>query len=358
MIDDAQRSALAELGDPALVAARVASISREHVELRFDGVADVVRGELAARFARDDDPLARPTVGDLVAVRRDDAGAAVARVEALLPRRSVFVRAAAGRRARPQLVAANVDRVLIVGAVGAELSARRIERYIAAVLAGGAEACVVINKCDRPHDAAALRAELGMLAPGVPLVLTSAVDERCVSDLAPYVGEGVTLALVGSSGVGKSTLIRRLLGRGEAISTAAVREADDKGRHTTTRRTLYLAESGALIIDTPGMREIGLWDADEGLEQAFADIVALAESCHFRDCAHAGEPGCAIDGAVQAGHLPEARLASYQRLQREIVANARRAEEGGYRAKRAFKPISRAIRARKRAHRKLGIDKD
>lgn len=261
------------------------------------------------------DPTDLPAVGDWVAI---DAGGQIA---AILPRRSCFSRKAPGPRARPQVICANVDIVFVVTAVGADFNPRRLERYIAAVWSAGATPVIAVNKCDLEHDAAALAEILAEVAPAVDVIYTSAVDGRGTRELAARVGPGITAALVGSSGVGKSSLINQLLGS-ERQRTAEVRSGDNKGRHTTTRRELVALPGGGLVIDTPGMRELGLWDAAAGVETAFADVEALAAGCRFRDCLHEGEPGCRIAAALDAGELSPERLASYQRLSREVTGAA------------------------------------
>ena len=257
------------------------------------------------------DPTDLPGVGDWVAI---DPGGLIAEV---LPRRSCFVRRAPGPRARPQLICANVDRVFVVTAIGGDFSPRRLERYLAAVWSAGATPVIAVNKVDLEHDPADLARTLDEVAPGVDVLYTSAVDSRGVDQLSARIGPGITAALVGSSGVGKSSLINRLLGA-ERQKVAEVRAADDKGRHTTTRRELISLPGGGLVIDTPGMREIGLWEADLGLETVFADVAELAAGCRFRDCRHAGEPGCRIARALETGELSSERFESYQRLRREL----------------------------------------
>jgi ribosome biogenesis GTPase / thiamine phosphate phosphatase len=214
------------------------------------------------------------------------------------------------------VVAANVDVVFLVGAFGADLNVRRLERYLAAGWESGADPVIVLNKSDLADDLAGATAEVEAIAFGVPVHAVSAADGTGLEGLARHLEGNRTAALLGSSGVGKSSLVNRLLGS-ERQDVADLR-ADGRGRHTTTYRELIPLPGGGLLLDTPGMRELGLWDADEGIDQAFADVAALAADCRFSDCAHEGEPGCAVLAAVEGGRLPTERLESYRKLLREL----------------------------------------
>ena len=267
------------------------------------------------REARESDASSLPAVGDWVAIRAPEAQG-TARIEAVLPRRSAFTRRAAGRRHERQVVAANIDTVFLVSGLDGDFNPRRIERYATAAWDSGARPVVLLNKADLSDDLYARVAEVEDVALGIPVHAVSALTGAGFESLAPYLTPGGTVAFLGSSGVGKSTLVNRLLGR-EAQAIAAVRESDDRGRHTTTSRALFVAPGGWLLIDTPGMRELQLWEG-EGLNAAFADVEDLAAGCAFRDCRHAGEPGCAVLEAVERGELSPGRLESYRKLQREL----------------------------------------
>jgi ribosome biogenesis GTPase len=260
-------------------------------------------------------PADLPAVGDWVAVR-DAPNAAAATVHDVLPRRTVFVRKAAGEETVEQVVAANVDVVFLVGAFGPDLNVRRLERYLAAGWDSGADPVVVLNKSDLADDPAAAVTEVEAVAFGVPVHVVSAADGTGLDGLSRHLGGGRTVALLGSSGVGKSSLVNRLLGS-ERQDVLGLR-ADGKGRHATTSRQLIPLPGGGLVLDTPGMRELGLWEAGAGLERTFADVAELAAGCRFADCAHEGEPDCAVLAAVAAGRLTTERLESYRKLQREL----------------------------------------
>lgn len=264
-----------------------------------DGERDAVA---AGNLTSPTDPLDRPGVGDWVLCEQDV-------VRRRLARRTELVRRAAGGVARPQLIAANVDTVFVVASCNQELNPRRIERYLTAIRDGGAAPVIILNKADLVSDAAAVFDQLGPVTAMAPTILTSAVDGRGLDALRTHLGSGLTVALTGSSGVGKSSLINLLLGQGvERIGE--VRGDDDKGRHTTTHRRLHrLPDDGGLLIDTPGMRELGLWSDGAGEAAAFADLDALAAQCRFRDCGHDREPGCAVRGAVE----PE-RITAWRKL--------------------------------------------
>ena len=334
---------------PTLIPARVVSVHRGALTL-LGALPDPLVPILVPH--RHGGGLEAPAVGDW-ALLRATSGTWV--IEGLLPRTSLFVRKVAGRGSATQPVAANVDRVLVVTAAGDDLSLGRIERYVTAIHAGGATPVIVVNKSDRAHDAdAALRA-VRSAAPETEVVAASALTEGGLDALLRLVPPPMTVALVGSSGVGKTTILNRLLGGGERRTTE-VRSADDKGRHTTTRRELCVTPSGLLVIDTPGVREIGLVDAAEGLSAAFPDIVELASSCRFHDCAHAHEPGCAVRMAVEQGSLPAARVERYERLVREIAHHDARADEHRGRAtKERWKAIHKGQRQRLKVEKKLGL---
>jgi len=215
------------------------------------------------------------------------------------------------------VVAANADVALLAASMNADLNARRLERYLATAWESGADPVIVLTKADMCLDAEARMIEIEAVAMGVPVLAVSAVTGAGLDALRAHLKPGRTAVLIGSSGVGKSTLVNALAGR-EQMATQAIREDDARGRHTTSHRELVLLPSGALILDTPGMRELGLWDAGDGMSTAFADIEALAAQCRFHDCGHNAEPGCAIVAALATGELDAARWRAYGKLQREL----------------------------------------
>ncbi|WP_051852323.1 ribosome small subunit-dependent GTPase A [Streptomyces aureocirculatus] len=238
-------------------------------------------------------------------------------VRQVLPRTSAIVRNAAGRATTAQTLASNVDIAFVVTSLGPDLEPRRLERYLVAVWSSGAVPEIVLTKADRFDDVSEMLAEVAEVAVGVPLHVISSHTGFGCEDLRARIGPGTTAVLLGSSGVGKSTLVNRFAGR-EVMAAAPTRAGGDEGRHTTTHRELLLLPGGGLLIDTPGLRELQLWD-DEGLDDAFADIAELAEDCRFRDCTHTSEPRCAVLGAVDDGTLTPERLRSWRKLQRELL---------------------------------------
>lgn len=255
-----------------------------------------------------------PAVGDFVMLEPGD-GSSQAVIHALLPRKSIFVRKAAGTSNSEQVVAANVDRVFICMSLNSDFNLRRLERYLSVAWESGAVPVILLTKADLCEDISEKKADVSAVAVGVDVLATSSIEYGGYESILPYLTTGQTIALIGSSGVGKSTLINCLLGE-KRIETNGLRN-DDKGRHTTTRRELLLLPGGGIMIDTPGMRELGMWDAADGLEKTFADIEELALSCRFNNCTHRGEPGCAISAALERGALSEERWLSYQKLQTE-----------------------------------------
>ncbi len=277
-------------------------------------------GDLSAaasgRLWHGEEGVGRPAVGDWVALRLPTLPEEPGLIRAILPRKSKFSRKAAGSRTEEQVVAANVDTVFLVTGLDGDYNLRRIERYLAVAWDGGADSVIVLNKADLVPDIDEVVREVETVALGVPIHAVSAKAGQGIEALAAYLEPGRTVSLLGSSGAGKSTIINRLLGS-DVQRVAEVRESDQRGRHTTTHRELFLVPSGGLVLDTPGMRELQLWDADEGIEAAFADIEELAQGCRFGNCTHNGEPGCAVEEAVQTGALDPDRLESWRKLQRE-----------------------------------------
>jgi ribosome biogenesis GTPase len=282
-----------------------------------------LRADLAGKLRREAaiDTMQRPAVGDWVALAvHGETGTAT--IHEVLPRKSVLTRRAAGKAATPQIVAANVDSVFIVHPLDQPPNLRRLERFLTITLASGAAPVIALTKADLVDDPepvlAAIRPLLAKVAGerAVPIHVLSSVSGRGLDGLDEYVARPQTSALIGQSGVGKSTLINRWLGS-DYMATAAL-GVDGKGRHTTTHRELLVLPRGGLVIDTPGMRELGLWNADESVPEAFADIAALAEGCRFRDCTHAHEPGCAVRAAAESGAIEPERLQSFLKLRREL----------------------------------------
>ncbi len=278
--------------------------------------------ELSGKFLHEASPGDHPVTGDWVACAvRSAEGAAT--IHHVLPRASVFIRRASGPGGGAQVVAANVDQVLLTASLNADLSLRRLERYLATAWESGAQPVIVLTKADGCPAPDALVAQVEAIAFGVPVHVVSALTGQGIAALSASLAPATTSVLLGSSGVGKSTLVNALAGA-EIMDTGGIREDDAKGRHTTTHRELVRLPSGALILDTPGMRELGLWDSDDGLAAAFGDIEALGRSCRFRDCSHQAEPGCAVRVALRTGELDEARWKSYGKLQRELAHLDRR----------------------------------
>ncbi len=305
----------------AEIPARVASEHRGAYEVWSENGAG--RATLAGRLRHDDAGALLPGVGDWVVLSAPPGPDHSTVIDRVLQRRTLFCRGAAGREARAQVVAANVDRVLIVSGLDGDFNLRRIERTLARVWASGAEAVVVLNKVDLCDDVYARVAAVERHAGAeVAVLVTSASSGEGVEEVRACIHPGETVALVGSSGAGKSTLVNALVGA-EVMRTAAVRIHDSRGRHSTTHRQLIALPSGGVLLDTPGMRALSLID-EEGLEVVFADIAALATGCRFRDCRHGDEPGCAVQAAIRSGALLAERFAHFQALEREAQANALR----------------------------------
>ena len=269
------------------------------------------------------DASALPVVGDWVAIQPFDDDAII---HAVLPRFSAFYRKGAGETTRRQAVAANIDTVFLVNGLDNDFNVRRIERYLVQAAGSGARSVVVLNKTDLCPDLPAYIDEVNRIAAGIDVVSLSAKEEAGMDVLESYITEGSTVAFLGSSGVGKSSLVNRLLGE-ERLSTGSVREDDSRGRHTTTHRELVLLPNGGLVIDTPGMRELQLWGEEDDLQAVFADIEELTASCRFRDCRHESEPGCAVQEALNTGELDADRFISYSKLLRELAHLDRRQNE-------------------------------
>ena len=310
-------------GDGALVPARIAAEHRGAYEVWAEGGAG--RAQLAGRLHLELEAAGLPGVGDWVLVKETPGRDRTTVVERVLRRRTVFTRGAAGRETRAQVVAANVDLVFAVCGLDADFNVRRIERYLARIWASGAEPAVLLNKADVCDDLAAHLALVESHCATVPIYVTSALHRDGIEPVRARIHDGMTVALVGSSGAGKSTLLNALVGE-ERMRTGEVRSSDGRGCHVTTHRQLVRLPGGGLLLDTPGMRELQLVDED-GLDVVFGDIVALAARCRFRDCHHAGEPGCAVEEAVESGELGSERLDHYRKLEREAQAYELRHDE-------------------------------
>jgi len=326
---------LAEQLEPGLAPGRVAAAHRGAFDVWTEEAA--VRSSLPGRLLRDGLDVA---VGDWV-------GLGDGLIRQVLPRRSAIVRNAAGLTTTAQTLAANVDVVFVVSSLGPDIEPRRIERYLVTIWESGAAPEIVLTKADRMDDEyrhgdrfetfarprgstqrqepvpvtlSELVAKVEAVALGVPVHVVSAVTGQGCDALRARIGSGATAVLLGSSGVGKSTLVNRWLG-GEVMVTKETREDDDEGRHTTTHRQLLELPGGGLVIDTPGLRELQLWDVGTaGLDTTFADVEELAAGCRFADCSHDHEPGCAVRAAVDSGELPLDRFQSWRKLQRELRA--------------------------------------
>lgn len=300
--------------------ARVSAVFRERFELIC--AQGETHGFLKpGAFMRGGEPL--PTVGDFVRIEYNPLGDS--RITGIMPRRTYLARRDAGPNAREQAVAANFDYVLLATSLNGDFNLRRMERYLTAAYDSGAVPVVLLTKADLCDDCARLASDISGIAPGVAVHAVSSLTGQGIDELARYAQPGTTLALLGSSGVGKSSLINALAGS-ERMRVNSTRSVDaSKGRHTTTHRQLLRLPSGALIIDTPGMRELGIWCAGEGLDEAFADVSRILErGCRFSDCTHEHEPGCAVREALLSGELSPGRWQSYQALQRESQASETR----------------------------------
>ena len=281
-----------------------------------------------------------PAVGDWVGLKG-------AQIQSVLPRRQSLIRKASGQKVAEQVLAANIDTVVVVTSVNREFNLRRIERYVLIAWESGATPLVVLSKADLVDDAelATARAGVESVAPGVPVLAVSARSGLGLEDLRSHLAPqpGRTAAFVGSSGVGKSTLVNTLAGE-ELIQTAEIRGDDDRGRHTTTIRQLHVLPGGWLLLDTPGIREVGIWATADDVERAFGDILDLADTCRFRDCRHENEPGCAVRAAVADGRLPQARFDLHRKLEREAAHLARTGDPRAQAAeKRRWRMINKSV---------------
>jgi ribosome biogenesis GTPase len=346
-------SSFNDIAPEGFTAARVISENRGGYRLiTAHGEADAVLPGRLRHHAEGADEL--PAVGDWIVIQPRSSPDEIAVVHAVLPRRTKISRKVAGARSDEQIVASNVDVVFLMMGLDGDWNPRRLERFLVMVWESGARPVVILNKADLldEEELDARRTEIDLVAPGVPVCIISCAEDHGLDGVRTFLREGETIALLGSSGVGKSTLTNHLLGH-ELMTTSAVREGDDRGRHTTTRRQLIQLPGGALLIDNPGIRELQLWSEEGALDTAFEDVEAAATQCRFQDCTHNGEPGCGVAEAVRVGTLSSERLASYQGLEREVQALERRRDEKSRRAhERQFGRMTRSAIAEKKRTRR------
>ncbi|SCE33615.1 ribosome biogenesis GTPase [Streptomyces sp. DvalAA-14] len=317
--DDVWEAEFVPYAAQGLVPGRVVRVDRNKCDVfTADGI---VRADTA--LVMPSDPMKIVCTGDWAAL--DAAGADPRFVRKLLPRRTAFVRSTSSKRSEGQVLAANLDHVVVCVSLGAELELGRLERFLSLAWESGAQPVVALTKADVVPDTTHLLADTEAAAPGVEVVVVSAADGEGLDVLAAVL-DGGSAVLLGQSGAGKSTLTNALLGR-DVQEVQAVRDADGKGRHTTTTRDLLPMPGGGVLIDTPGLRGVGLWDAEAGLGRVFAEIESLAEDCRFHDCSHQSEPGCAVLAALEEGTLPHRRLESYRKLLRENAWLASRTDQ-------------------------------
>ena len=332
-IDESQLQAFLAIEDSKLELFRVAVEAQAQIAILSPSIGRPW-AELSGRLiaAQKSDPRARPAVGDFVAASQTHEG--LWRIEHVLPRRTQFLRQSARKRSEPQLVAANIDIVFVVTTPNEDFNLRRLERYFTTIHASGARPALVINKRDLVNDPQQWVTRALEVTLDAPIILTNAPTGEGVQQIRDLLGPRKTIALVGSSGVGKSSLTNTLLGT-QQQTVQTIRESDDKGRHTTTHRELFIlpnnihGQTQGLLIDTPGMRALALWPDPDALTEAFLDIAELAEACRFRDCQHKSEPGCAVLAAQAEGKLSAGRLASYLRLREETRDQQQRTRRRG-----------------------------
>ena len=291
--------------------ARVVAVHRERYKLITDA------GECHGRLKTKEyfvDGEVFPTAGDFVIINYNPIGDSM--ITRTLPRRTSFVRSDPDPNKGEQAVAANFDYVFIMQSLNNDYNLKRLERYLTLAWQSGAQPVVILTKADLVSDLAEIISDVELYAPGVPIHAISAKTGYGMSELEAYFSKGKTVVFLGSSGIGKSTLVNALVGE-EIMTTAGIREDDSRGRHTTTHRELIMLDSGAMIIDTPGMRSLGMWDVDGGLENAFSDVEEYLGRCRFSDCRHESEPGCAIKAAIDCGELKPERWESYLSLIKE-----------------------------------------
>lgn len=293
---------------------RVAQEHKSHYLLygEMGEVSASISGKLRHQAAN---PQDRPAIGDWVVIQTTAEKTAI--IQRVLPRKSQFSRRKAGTKTAEQVIAANVDTVFLVSGLDQDFNLRRIERYLLLAWESGANPVILLNKADLCQTVEQRIGEVEAIAARVPIHKLSAAQYQGIDALSAYLKPGQTVALLGSSGVGKSTITNQLLGN-QVQAVQTVRQKDARGRHTTTHRELFLLPQGGLLIDTPGMRELQIWAGEDSLQETFVDIETLATQCRFRDCQHNGEPGCAIQQALEEGWLDQSRLHSYQKLRKEL----------------------------------------
>lgn len=340
--DDFFASNFQMLRQQGLTVARVAIEHRNTYILysEFGEISGEVTGKLRHQAMQAED---FPAVGDWVVIRIRESEKS-ATIQRVLPRKSKFSRQSIGAITKEQIVAANVDTVFLVSGLDGDFNPRRIERYLILAWESGANPVILLNKADLCENIEDCLNQVENIALGVPTITISAANSQGLNALQPYLQPGKTVALLGSSGVGKSTITNQL--KGEAVQAVkAVRQGDDRGRHTTTHRELILLPNGSLIIDTPGMRELQIWASEQSLQSTFEDIEVLAQECRFRNCQHQQEPGCAVQQALQSGELDYSRFLSYQKLQKELDYLSQKQEQKVYiDTKKRWKKITKSMR--------------